>query len=127
MYFIGSRLVVLLVLVVCPCRICLGEDRGFVRETVHKHKRRHGEASIEEIQRHVMHKSGHAYDTGSEGETAFDGGDDDDAPGGDDDGGTDNGFEEFEEYNDENDDIDWQNDPLYEKLKTAMTELVGGV
>lgn len=128
MYFISSRLLALVVLVICPCRICLGEDRGFVRQTVHKHKRKHGVASIEEIQRHVAHKSGHAYDTDSLAETDFDGGgsQDDDGCGTGNNQCTDNDSGD-DRYSDEDDDIDWQDDPLYEKMKTAMVDLIGGV
>ena len=135
MYYLGSRLLVLAILVACPCRVCLGDDRCKSRTTVYNHLRKNGAASQEEIQRHQAFMGG--LDDSSdhdEDETDFVCGsyeDDDDlwetelgylSPGDDEDVVP----SDREELDDEEHVINWEDDPVYHKLKPHVAEIVGG-
>ena len=142
MYFLGSRLVTLLVLVVCPCRVCLGDDRVKSRTTVYKHLRNHGTSTNEEIRRHQAYVNGADYDDDNLDETDFEefnglGGGDEDQDADDfwenefgEDGDNDpSDSEDLDGDGDDDDDdydIDWEDDPIYHKLKPHVAEIVGG-
>ena len=133
MYFLGSRFFTLLVLVVCPCRVCLGDDRVKSRQSVYTHLRQHGTATNEEIRRHQAFLAGADFDRDNNlDETDFEdfnglGGAGDDHHSEDDfSEDDDNISSDSDGLGDEDADIDWDNDPVYHKLKPVVAEMVGG-
>ena len=136
MFVFGRRssLLALLFLTVCPCKICLGLDNNYVRQTVHNHKRKYGIATEQEIARARNIR----YDGGGQDDNSDDNDDDGAGAGdvglGDDDGllGADLGAELGNMNEDENprgpddESIDWNEDPFFNRVRPYVTELVGG-
>lgn len=119
------RLIALL-MVVCPCKICLGVDTNLVRQTVHNHKQRNGIATPEEIAQYRSLRYGaddEFHDLGEQDGADYYG---------DSDLGSQSATDGEEWFhgddldNQEDDAIDWADDPVYNKLLPFMENLMGG-